>query len=135
MFINAKLLQKVLDYQWLEDSLRVGKKVSEDSYILSMDAVNQVKLIDENHSSNDEPSQHKKIRSTIQDSKAVNSEERDRTLDNTHNEPSEIGTSSASSRSVSPEITGPISLDGQNKAVRVCNFFLLRGWNVLQVPL
>ncbi|CAA2955252.1 DNA polymerase lambda isoform X1 [Olea europaea subsp. europaea] len=116
---------KVLDYQWLEDSLRVGKKVSEDSYILLMDAVNQVKLIDENHSSNDEPSQHKKIRSTIQDSKAVNSEERDRTLDNTHNEPSEIGTSSASSRSVSPEITGPISLDGQNKAVSTPDVSLL----------
>ncbi|KAL2476569.1 DNA polymerase lambda (POLL) [Abeliophyllum distichum] len=121
---------KVINYQWLEDSLRVGKKVSEDSYILSIDmegnrkgcvsVENHVKMIDGSHSSSDESSQHKKIRSTVQDSRAVSSEERDRTVDHTLNESSKMGTASGSSRSyrsLSPEITSPITLDGQNKSV------------------
>jgi len=31
-------LQNILVYRWLEDSLRLGKKVSEDSYLLMEDS-------------------------------------------------------------------------------------------------
>ncbi|KAL2510206.1 DNA polymerase beta thumb domain-containing protein [Forsythia ovata] len=116
-------------FSTIRRQLERWKKVSEDSYILSMDmegnckgcdsVENHVKLIDGSHSSSDERSQHKKIRSTIQDSMADSSEERDRTVDHTLNESSKRGTasgSSCSSRSQSPEITSPITLDDQNKA-------------------
>lgn len=36
--LNAFIGQKILNYQWIEDSLRAGEKVSEGTYIFSEDS-------------------------------------------------------------------------------------------------
>ncbi|EYU29697.1 hypothetical protein ABFS82_12G113100 [Erythranthe guttata] len=116
---------KILSYQWLEDSLRLGEKVSEDSYVLSADTErkrrskdieeNNLKHTNANHLSTEDPSTTKKTKTCIEDSKTVESEEREKIS---------INTASCSSRSLSPEVTSP-NLDGQDRAVSSSDTSLL----------
>eukprot|EP00257_Ricinus_communis_P016945 XP_015575268.1 DNA polymerase lambda isoform X1 [Ricinus communis] len=74
-----RLKVKVLVYQWLEDSLRLGKKVSEETYNVEVDLEEQSnkkqslvgESTDGNASSGDEPSpRNKKVRSSsLEDNK------------------------------------------------------------------
>lgn len=65
--------QNILAYQWLEDSLRLGEKVSEDSYRLKEEPGENVSHqssaeasghANENSSGSEEVSPHKKLRSS-----------------------------------------------------------------------
>ncbi|KAL0336196.1 UNVERIFIED_CONTAM: DNA polymerase lambda [Sesamum radiatum] len=74
---------KVLNYQWLEDSLRAGEKVPEASYILSVDSEqdyrrkvtqgNHLKRTNGNHLSIEDPSPPKKIKTCSEEYKEVTS--------------------------------------------------------------
>ncbi|KAF5746638.1 hypothetical protein HS088_TW06G00809 [Tripterygium wilfordii] len=79
----ARFKGSVLLYQWLEDCLRLGEKVSEDPYHLEVDAEGE-NIADKSltsHSTNrisssdDEPSPSKKIRSSSDDSKNLKGEQ------------------------------------------------------------
>ncbi|KAK4429877.1 DNA polymerase lambda [Sesamum alatum] len=139
--INRECLKrfegKVLNYQWLEDSLRAGEKVPEDSYILSVDSEedyrnkgtqgNHLKRTNGNHLSSEDPSPQKKIKTYSEESKAVGSEDKDQVsvVAPDHSSKSESANgSSLSSHSLSPEVTS-LSLDGQNGAVSSCDTSLL----------
>ncbi|KAL3631061.1 hypothetical protein CASFOL_024045 [Castilleja foliolosa] len=113
----------VLSYQWLEDSLRIGEKASEDLYTLSVDTevTNKLKVtgeknlpehIDANHSIINDPNPQKKIKTCPDESKTVGLEERG-------NVPVE-----ASACSLSPENTSP-GLNDQNTAVSSSDTSLL----------
>ncbi|KAG8366201.1 hypothetical protein BUALT_Bualt17G0051900 [Buddleja alternifolia] len=127
---------KLLNYQWLEDSLKIGEKVSEDSYIISMDigrndrsevTDNHVNYTDEHHLDIDDPSLQKKIKTGSEESKTVGSGERDIISANDLDYPSKSDTASGSfcsSRSMSPEIMSP-SLDGENRDVSTSDASLL----------
>lgn len=106
---------KVINYQWLEDSLRIGEKVPEDSYILSAgmggDAgsnnheENRVKLSPLRQYN---PSQQKKLKTS------VGSEESNEVSKNAHRHSSKSDIacgSPGSSRSRSPEVTSPTDYD------------------------
>lgn len=78
-FCNNYLLQHVLVYRWLEDSLAAGKKVSEDIYILKVkpevgkpdkDLIQGAANI--NSSSNSEQSHCKRIKSSAEEIKQSN---------------------------------------------------------------
>ncbi|KAM7464593.1 hypothetical protein LguiA_032714 [Lonicera macranthoides] len=58
----------VLLYHWLEESLRLGQKVSEDSYILKLDSGGGGDTPNTNHTSGEEPSHPKKIKMSSNDS-------------------------------------------------------------------
>lgn len=106
--------QKILNYQWIEDSLRAGEKVSEDLYIFSEDAADNCrgKASDENlkptgaNLSNEAPS--KKIK-TSQSVESVDSPKYSSKPDNA------TGSSQPSS-AISPEVTS-LSLDAPNRDV------------------
>ncbi|KAI3467476.1 hypothetical protein Pfo_024139 [Paulownia fortunei] len=128
---------KVLNYQWLEDSLRIGEKTSEDSYILSVDTGgnsrskvtedNLLKQTNANHLSIEDPYPAKRIKTCPEESKTVGSEERDKISVDAPDYSSKSDTASGSShtsRSLSPEVTSPI-LDGQNRAVSSSDTSLL----------
>lgn len=123
-----------MNYQWLEDCLRTGEKVSEDSYILSVDTGRnkRSKVTAENdpeHKSADrliieDPSQQKKIKTCPADSKTARSEETHKiSVDSLDHSPKSDAASglSHSSRSLSPEVTS-LSSDGQERAVSSCPF-------------
>ena len=78
-------LQRALLYQWLEDSLRLGEKVSEDLYNIKVDREGDnipdkslvPKEANKNTTSDEEPSYSKKIRSSPEDSKNINAESKE----------------------------------------------------------
>ncbi|KAL3840986.1 hypothetical protein ACJIZ3_025577 [Penstemon smallii] len=121
---------KILNYEWLENSLRTGERESEDSYILSVDTDTKENHVTHSlgiHSNIDDQSPAKKIKTSSEESKTVRSEDRDKISDNALHFPSKSDTASGSprsSRSVSPEITSP-DLDGQTKAVSTSDPSLL----------
>ncbi|KAL0385597.1 UNVERIFIED_CONTAM: DNA polymerase lambda [Sesamum radiatum] len=128
---------KVLNYQWLEDSLRAGEKVPEDAYILSVDSeedykrkvtqANHLKRTNGNRLTIEDPSPPKKIKTCSVESKAVGSEDKDQVSvdapDYSSKSDSANG-SSHSSHSLSPEVTS-LSLDGQKGAVSSSDTSLL----------
>ncbi|PIN13157.1 DNA polymerase IV (family X) [Handroanthus impetiginosus] len=121
---------KVLNYQWLEDSLRMGEKVPEGSYVLSMGTggnsrsegteENLEKHTDGNNLSVDNPSPVKKIKTCCEESRTVGSGEGGKVSANAGS----TSASSHSSRSLSPEVTSP-SLDGQYGDVSTSDTALL----------
>ncbi|CAK9182496.1 unnamed protein product [Ilex paraguariensis] len=122
----ARFKGKVLLYQWLEDSLRSGEKVSEDSYIVSSESVGgdspkkslEEKPTHRKNSSSDEQSWQKKIRTSSEDSKNPSAERGDVTINNAGSgSPKTASGSSDSYRSLSPTSSSPISFDAQNKMV------------------
>ncbi|XP_011086493.1 DNA polymerase lambda isoform X1 [Sesamum indicum] len=128
---------KVLNYQWLEDSLRAGEKVPEASYILSMDSEqdyrskvtqgNHLKHTNGNHLSIEDPSPPKKIKTCSEEYKAVGSEKKDQVSIDAPNYSSKSDSANSSCRSahsLSPEVTS-LSLDGQNGAVSSSDTSLL----------
>lgn len=66
---TCKFLQRIILYQWLEDSLRSGEKVSEDIYDLKLESLEENKT-DQSEpggrndyvSSDDEPPDSKKLK-------------------------------------------------------------------------
>ncbi|KAK9277165.1 hypothetical protein L1049_006704 [Liquidambar formosana] len=120
----ARFKGKVLPYQWLEDSLRLGEKVSVDSYKLKAESEGKNisdKSVEENHpepakgnnSSVDEASRRKKFRSSPEDS---NAEIRDDPTNNALLEaPDTARGFEDSSHTLSPEITRPNTPNAPNK--------------------
>ncbi|KAL8518941.1 hypothetical protein ACS0TY_010051 [Phlomoides rotata] len=127
---------KVLNYQWIEDSLRSGGKVSEDSYVVSMDTSGNYKskVADENrlnhtndHLSNEDQFPPKKIKTSPDESKTAGSEERDKLSVGTLEYSSKLDTpkgSPHSSGSLSREVTSP-SFSTLDTAVSSSNTSLL----------
>jgi len=118
-----RLLQRVLLYQWLEDSLRLGEKVSEDSYSLKVDPEGDNRPVpkeaNENTSGYEEPLNSKKIKPSPEDSKKTNAESKEDAKSNAlYEEPSILGGSDESPQSISPANTCPNSPDALNKDVR-----------------
>ena len=116
-------LQSVLLYQWLEDSLRLGEKVSEDLYNLKVDREGDnnpdkslvPKEANVNISSDEEPSHSKKIRSFPEDSKNIKEDAKNNALFET---PSTPRSSDDSPCTLSPVNTSPHTPDSFNKDVR-----------------
>lgn len=123
-----QLLQNVILYQWLEDSLRLGEKVSEDSYNLKVDPegdnVPDKSLIPKeangNTSSYEELLHSKKIRPSPHDSKSINAESDE---DSKHNALYEAQSSPGGSGDSSPILSAgkssPGTIDAFNKDVRL----------------
>ncbi|XP_041015457.1 DNA polymerase lambda isoform X1 [Juglans microcarpa x Juglans regia] len=116
----------VLLYQWLEDSLRSGEKVSEDSYYLNLDleADNTPdkslvpKEANINSSSYNEPSHSKKIRSSAEDSKNMDEESKEEGKSNAlYEAPSTPRDSYDSFQTLSPSNTSGNTPDALNKDV------------------
>ncbi|CAK7326956.1 unnamed protein product [Dovyalis caffra] len=113
--LDGKLLKRfkprVLLYQWLEDSLRLGEKVSEDQYHILVDLEGEntkdkslvLKLANENTSSSDELSPHsEKIKSDV---KSFKSDAESKGLSEVPNSPRRRSDSSPLSRSPTNPIT------------------------------
>ncbi|KAH6809551.1 DNA polymerase lambda [Perilla frutescens var. frutescens] len=126
---------KILNYQWIEDSLRAGEKVSEDPYILSSDSVekHRSKGSDKNlkhtnaNFSNEDQLPSKKNKTSPEESKIAESEERDRLSVNSlkySSKSDNAGGSSHSSGPISPEGTS-LSLDCQSGDVSSSDASLL----------
>ncbi|CAA0834745.1 DNA polymerase lambda (POLL [Striga hermonthica] len=109
---------KVLNYQWLEDSLRIGEKASEDLYIISSDTrgINKSEVTEEknhpghinpNHLSTEDPHPQKKIKPSPEASKTG--------LEREDNGSVNASGSSRSPSSLGPDVTSPSS-DGLNTA-------------------
>ncbi|KAL2253549.1 UNVERIFIED_CONTAM: DNA polymerase lambda [Sesamum indicum] len=137
VLLGSGCFMKVLNYQWLEDSLRAGEKVPEASYILSMDSEqdyrskvtqgNHLKHTNGNHLSIEDPSPPKKIKTCSEEYKAVGSEKKDQVSIDAPNYSSKSDSANSSCRSahsLSPEVTS-LSLDGQNGAVSSSDTSLL----------
>ncbi|KAL0004102.1 hypothetical protein SO802_011663 [Lithocarpus litseifolius] len=83
--VQPRRLQRALLYRWLEDSLRLGEKVSEDLYNIKVDREGDnipdkslvPKEANKNTTSDEEPSHSKKIRSSPEDSKYINAESKE----------------------------------------------------------
>lgn len=122
-----RLLQSVLIYQWLEDSLRLGEKVSEDLYSLKVDPEGDNRpdksLVPEeanrNTSGYEEPLNSKKIKPSPEDSKKTNAESKEDAKSNAlYEEPSTPGGSYESPESLSPANACPNNPDALNEDVR-----------------
>ncbi|GER32315.1 DNA polymerase lambda family protein [Striga asiatica] len=110
---------KVLNYQWLEDSLRIGEKASENLYIISSDTRGIIKSevteeknhlghINPNHLSTEDQHPQKKIKPSPEDSKTTGLEREDNVSVNASG-------SSRSPSSFGPEVASPSS-DSLNTA-------------------
>lgn len=85
------ILQIILRYQWLEDSLHLGKKVNEESYTIHLDSSqnppknssneNSIKPTDVKESSDNQLHPHKKLKSSPKTSEGSSSEMKDKSLD------------------------------------------------------
>ncbi|KAK4402838.1 DNA polymerase lambda [Sesamum angolense] len=125
---------KVLNYQWLEDSLRAGEKVPEASYILSVDSEqdyrrkvtqgNHLKRTNGNHLSIEDPSPPKKIKTCSEEYKGVGSKDKDQVSIDASDYSSKSDSANSSAHSLSPEVTS-LSLDGQNGVVSSSDTSLL----------
>ncbi|XP_062159845.1 DNA polymerase lambda isoform X3 [Alnus glutinosa] len=130
----ARFKGRVLLYQWLEDSLRLGEKVSEDSYSLKVDPEGDnrpdkslvPKEANENTSGYEEPLNSKKIKPSPEDSKKTNAESKEDAKSNAlYGEPSILGGSDESPQSISPANTCPNSPDALNKDIGALQASLL----------
>ena len=124
------LLQNVLQYQWLEDCLRLGEKISEDSYNLKFDSEEQDRPgktsanfplpSKSNNSCDDESPLHKKMKSSQR--KNINVESRENKRNSTAHETSDtVQGSEKPFHTPSPENSGSDTLGDPNKAVRFCS--------------
>ncbi|XP_075657192.1 DNA polymerase lambda isoform X2 [Castanea sativa] len=113
-------------YQWLEDSLRLGEKVSEDLYNIKVDREGDnipdkslvPKEANKNTTSDEEPSHSKKIRSSPEDSKNINAESKvDVKSSALYDVPSTPGSFEDSPSTLSPVNTSPLTPDPSNKDV------------------
>ncbi|KAL4639198.1 hypothetical protein ACB092_03G200200 [Castanea dentata] len=113
-------------YQWLEDSLRLGEKVSEDLYNIKVDREGDnipdkslvPKEANKNTTSDEEPSHSKKIRSSPEDSKNINAESKEDVKSSAlYDAPSTPGSSEDSPSTLSPVNTSPLTPDPSNKDV------------------
>ncbi|KAM3754292.1 hypothetical protein ACB098_03G154700 [Castanea mollissima] len=113
-------------YQWLEDSLRLGEKVSEDLYNIKVDRDGDnipdkslgPKEANKNTTSDEEPSHSKKIRSSPEDSKNINAESKEDVKSCAlYDAPSTPGSSEDSPSTLSPVNTSPLTPDPSNKDV------------------
>lgn len=120
-------LQRALLYQWLEDSLRLGEKVSEDLYNIKEDREGDnipdkslvPKEANKNTTSDEEPSHSKKIRSSPEDSKNINAESKEDAKSSAlYDAPSTPGSSEGSPSTLSPVNTSPLTPDPSNMDVR-----------------
>ncbi|XVF84892.1 hypothetical protein PTKIN_Ptkin17bG0075800 [Pterospermum kingtungense] len=106
-FCNNYLLQHVLTYQWLEDSLAAGEKVSEDFYILKVEPEGEgipeknlkYEAANRDSSSENEQSHCKRIKSSPKEIKQSNEERK-----------GDIETSTASGASNTDEPHSPSSI-------------------------
>lgn len=116
----------VLQYQWLEDSLRLGKKISEDSYNLKFDSEvqdgpgNTSEIFPQpsqlNNSREDGAPQNKRMKSSPE--KNMNEESRENKRNSTVHETSDtVQGSDESFRTPSPENSGSNTLGDPNKAM------------------
>ncbi|XP_047959735.1 DNA polymerase lambda [Salvia hispanica] len=122
---------KILNYQWIEDCLKSGEKVSEDSYVFSEDAAEDYasKASDKNlkhtdaNLSNEDQLPSKKIK-TCSNSKTVESEERPRLSVESaiyyYSKCDNASSLSQSSGPISPQVTS-LSLDSVNRDVSSCD--------------
>ncbi|XP_031285345.1 DNA polymerase lambda isoform X1 [Pistacia vera] len=102
----ARFKGRVIHYQWLEESLRLGEKVHEDLYILKLDSEGDNiadKSLDHKHESgnatgNNEPSHCKKLKLSSEDVEIFKAESR---IDVESNAPHETPKSPTSSDSLS----------------------------------
>ncbi|XP_050276828.1 DNA polymerase lambda isoform X3 [Quercus robur] len=117
---------RALLYQWLEDSLRLGEKVSEDLYNIKVDREGDnipakslvPKEANKNTTSDEEPSHSKKIRSSPEDSKNVNAESKEDAKSSAlYDALSTPGSSEDSPSTLSPVNTSPLTPDPSNKDV------------------
>ncbi|XP_030961279.1 DNA polymerase lambda isoform X1 [Quercus lobata] len=117
---------RALLYQWLEDSLRLGEKVSEDLYYIKVDREGDnipdkslvPKEANKNTTSDEEPSHSKKIRSSPEDSKNVNAESKEDAKSSAlYDAPSTPGSYEDSPSTLSPVNTSPLTPDPSNKDV------------------
>lgn len=124
--MGLQFLQSVLLYQWLEDSLRSGEKVSEDSYYLNLDLEGDntpdkslvPKEANINSCSYKEPSHNKKIRSSAEDSKNMDEESKEKGKTNALYEgPSTPGDSDDAFQTLNLSITSGNTPDALNKDV------------------
>ncbi|XP_059448061.1 DNA polymerase lambda isoform X2 [Corylus avellana] len=131
----ARFKGSVLIYQWLEDSLRLGEKVSEDLYSLKVDPEggnrpdksSVPKKSNGNTSGYEEPLNSKKIKPSPEDSEKTNAEEskEDAKINALYDEPSTPGGSDESPHSISPKNTCPNSPDALNKDIGALQSSLL----------
>ncbi|KAK2985332.1 hypothetical protein RJ640_029476 [Escallonia rubra] len=120
----ARFKGDVLPYRWLEDSLRLGEKVSKVQYILKIDAGggdstrNSCEDTSSEHGSNpsgDERSYPKKRRTSLE-GKSASADSRDKTVSNSDSEESSSRSSSQdSSNAQSPGIHSALTFDAQHK--------------------
>ncbi|KAM3706490.1 hypothetical protein ACJW31_03G155400 [Castanea mollissima] len=113
-------------YQWLEDSLRLGEKVSEDLYNIKVDREGDnipdkslvPKEANKNTTSDEEPSHSKKIRSSPEDAKNINAESKEDVKSSApYDAPSTPGSSEDLPSTLSPVNTSPLTPDPSNKDV------------------
>lgn len=110
-------MQNVLLYQWLEESLRLGEKVSEDSYILKLDSGGDTP--NTNHTSGEEPSHPKKIKMSSNDSANASPENGEKMSS------SDVSQAlNTASGSYDLSINSPIISDAQNKTVSLSGSFI-----------
>ncbi|KAJ7953677.1 DNA polymerase lambda [Quillaja saponaria] len=116
---------KILLYQWLEDSLKSGEKVSEDMYVLKVDPQGGntpdksliSKPANRNISSDDEPLHCKKMRSSSEDSKIkdleIGKDKKDKAL---YSSPSSASSDDQSINTWIHAQSNPKSSDTENEA-------------------
>ncbi|KAK3038649.1 hypothetical protein RJ639_027312 [Escallonia herrerae] len=121
----ARFKGDVLPYRWLENSLRLGEKVSKDQYILKIDTEGGVSTRNscedtssENGSnpSGDEKSHQKKRRTSLEGFKSASADSRDKTVSNSDSEEwSSRSSSQDLSNAQSPGIHSALTFDAQHK--------------------
>ncbi|GAA0169980.1 DNA-directed DNA polymerase [Lithospermum erythrorhizon] len=121
-----RLKARVLLYQWLEDSLKEGKRVSEDTYVISLEPSEQelqntswdphTKDADGSHSESSHAIQSKKLRQSSEPIKSACSENSKPDTDNQESQATGSG-SYHSALSHSPEITSPFTSDAKHETV------------------
>lgn len=122
--------QNVLQYQWLEDCLRLGEKISEASYNLKFDSGGQDRPgktsknfpqpSKSSNSCDDEAPPHKKMKSFL--GKNINEESREDKINSSACEtPDTIQGLEKPAHTPSTENSVADTLELPNKAVRFCN--------------
>lgn len=118
--------QSAIGYQWLEDSLKVGEKVPEDSYILKLDSEKDIapqKSFDQKHkiadaATDDEQSNRKKIKSSIEDLENFKAESKKDTESNdTHEAPHTPSSSDSLAQDPSRTPSSPDAAGAHDKDV------------------
>lgn len=129
LFWSLYAIQKVLLYQWVEDSLTKGEKVSEDLYIISLESGGNKEIPKADNRSDCTNSEftQKKSRISFEGGNVVNQENKVDTKDHfVHQLVDTANSSGCSSRSSSPEIISEGVFYPCDEAVRIGNPFTLR---------